>query len=66
MVNSTMVEADFLMLSVRLEPRDVEVLDALTETERLSRSDVVRRALRSYAQKLEALPKPSPKRPKPK
>lgn len=46
-------------VSVRLEGDDVQTLAALVEVERLSKSDVLRRALRAYAEKL--LPKPKKK-----
>lgn len=49
-------------VSVRLEGDDVQTLAALVEVERLSKSDVIRRALRSYAERLGVLPKPKPKR----
>lgn len=45
-------------VSVRLEGDDVDVLSALVAEERLSQSDVIRRALRSYAEKLGLLTKP--------
>jgi len=41
------------MVTVRLEGEDLEALDALVELERLSRSDVLRRAIRAYAEKLK-------------
>lgn len=54
------------MVSLRLEGDDLEALDALIEIERLSRSDVIRRAIRAYANQLGVSPKPPPKRPKSK
>ena len=45
------------MVCVRFESDDLEVLEALIAEERLSRSDVVRRAVRAYAEKLGVLPK---------
>jgi len=45
------------MVCVRFEGEDLEILEALIAEERLSRSDVVRRAVRAYADKLGLLPK---------
>jgi len=45
------------MVCVRFEGPDLDVLEALIDAERLSRSDVVRRAVRAYAEKLGVNPK---------
>ena len=45
------------MVCVRFEGDDLEALEALIVEERLSRSDVIRRAVRAYAEKLGVLPK---------
>ena len=45
------------MVCVRFEGPDLEALKALMDEERLSRSDVVRRAVRAYAEKLGVSPK---------
>lgn len=45
-------------VSVRLEGEDVQTLAALVAEERLSKSDIIRRALRIYAEKLGLLTKP--------
>jgi metal-responsive CopG/Arc/MetJ family transcriptional regulator len=58
-----MAKQDFVMVSVRFEGEDLKVLDGLIEAERLSRSDVIRRAVRAYAEQLGVLkPRPKPKR----
>jgi len=43
-------------VSVRLEGDDVQTLAALVKVERLSKSDILRRALRAYAEQLGAVP----------
>jgi len=45
------------MVCVRFERADYELLEALIDFERLSRSDVVRRAVRAYAEQLGVSPK---------
>jgi hypothetical protein len=54
-------QQDPVMVSLRLEGEDAQLLTALIEAERLSRSDVVRRAIRAYAAQLGVGPKPRPK-----
>lgn len=56
-----MVEARHRMISLRLEGEDIDVLEGLVAAERLSQSDVIRRALRSYAVQIGVLPTPKPK-----
>jgi hypothetical protein len=43
---------DVEMVSVQLQGEDLEILRALVDKERLTRSDVLRRAIRSYAEQL--------------
>jgi hypothetical protein len=43
---------DSEMVSVVLDGEDLELVRALMDKEKLSRSDVLRRAIRSYAQQL--------------
>ena len=58
-----MAEARYRMISLRLEGMDIDVLEALVSAERLTQSDVIRRALRAYAADLGVGPKPvKPKR----
>ena len=40
------------LIALRLDPDEVELLDAMTAKEERNRSDVVRRAIRAYAEKL--------------
>lgn len=40
------------LFNLRLDPRDKALLDAMVEHERLTKSDVVRRAIRHYAEHL--------------
>ena len=54
-------KTDSEMVCVRLEGEDLEALEASIAEERLSRSDVIRRAIRAYAVKLGVLPKPKRK-----
>jgi metal-responsive CopG/Arc/MetJ family transcriptional regulator len=54
-------QQDAVMVSVRFEGEDFEILNELIMEERLSRSDVIRRAVRAYAKQLGVLP-PKPKR----
>lgn len=54
-----MVEARHRMISMRLEGDDIDVLEGLVAAERLSQSDVIRRALRAYAGQLGVMPKPT-------
>jgi len=51
------------IVGLRLDPSELELLDALAAHEERSRSDVVRRAIRAYAEKLGVKAKPA-KRPK--
>ena len=51
------------MVTVLLQSDDLELLRALVEKERLTRSDVLRRAIRSYAEQLGVK---APKKAKPK
>jgi hypothetical protein len=54
---------DPAMVCARFEPDDLEVLASLVDFERLSKSDVIRRAVRAYADQLGLLKaKPKPKR----
>jgi metal-responsive CopG/Arc/MetJ family transcriptional regulator len=46
-----------VFVGVRLEPAEVEALDAAAAHEERSRSDVIRRAIRAYAEALGVLPK---------
>ena len=52
-------------IGIRFTPDELALLDALMATEERSRSDVVRRAVRAYAEKLGVKAAGSPKR-KPK
>jgi predicted transcriptional regulator len=45
------------IIGIRLDPEDVELLDAMAAKEERSRSDVVRRAIRAYAKELGVAPK---------
>jgi hypothetical protein len=56
-----MAEARHRMISLRLEGEDIDVLEGLVAAERLSQSDVIRRALRAYAIEVGVLPQPKPK-----
>jgi hypothetical protein len=49
------------MISLRLEGEDIDVLESLVAAERLTQSDVIRRALRAYARELGVGPRPKPK-----
>jgi metal-responsive CopG/Arc/MetJ family transcriptional regulator len=40
------------LIALRLDPEELELLDALAAKEERNRSDVVRRAIRSYAREL--------------
>jgi metal-responsive CopG/Arc/MetJ family transcriptional regulator len=42
---------------VRFEKGDFVLLEALVEKERLKRSDIIRRAVRAYAEQLGVVPK---------
>lgn len=44
--------SDLQIVSVKLEPADLALLERLEQVERLRRSDVIRRALRAYAAQL--------------
>jgi len=52
-----LAKAEYEMVSARFERDDLKTLEALMAEERLSRSDVIRRAVRAYAEKLGILPK---------
>jgi hypothetical protein len=54
---------NYPIVSIKLRPMDEATMRALEDAELLSRSDIVRRALRHYASSL-GLKVPSPKRPK--
>jgi len=45
-------------VSLRLDGEDSQTLADLVKVEKLSKSDVIRRALRAYAEKLGVLRKP--------
>lgn len=51
------------LFNLRLDERDRALLDALVDVERLTKSDVMRRALRHYAAHLGI---EEPKKPKPR
>jgi uncharacterized protein (DUF1778 family) len=51
------------MVGLRMSPDEIALLDAIAAHEERSRSDVVRRAVRAYAEKLGVTVKPA-KRPK--
>lgn len=51
------------VVGVRFDPSELELLDAVATHEERSRADVVRRAVRAYAEKLGVKVKPA-KRPK--
>lgn len=56
-----MVSRNDPLLNLRLDERDRALLDAMVERERLTKSDVVRRAIRHYAEHLGVKqPKTSP------
>jgi predicted DNA-binding protein len=46
-------------IGIRFTPEDLELLDTLAEREERTRSDVVRRAIRHYAEHLGVVRKPS-------
>lgn len=46
------MKIDGVMVSARFEGEDLEILRALVVEERLTRSDVIRRAVRAYAKQL--------------
>jgi metal-responsive CopG/Arc/MetJ family transcriptional regulator len=50
------------LIGLRLDPDELELLDALAEKEERNRSDVIRRAIRAYAEALGVTVK-SKKRP---
>lgn len=52
------------VVSIKLRPVDEATMLALEDVELLSRSDIIRRALRHYAKAL-GIEVPTPKRPKP-
>ncbi len=50
-------------IGIRFTPEELELLDALAAKEERNRSDVVRRAVRAYAESLGVKAKPSKKAP---
>lgn len=50
------------LFNLRLDEKDRALLEALVELERLTKSDVVRRAIRHYAEHLGVKPPKSPKK----
>ncbi len=59
--------ADLTTVCVKLRPDDLQLLEASERVERLSRSDVVRRAIRAYAVQLGVTDRDvvRPKKPRP-
>ena len=51
-------------IGIRFTPEELALLDALMATEERSRSDVVRRAVRAYAEKLGVKPSKPKRKPK--
>lgn len=47
------------VVGLRLAPEEIELLDALAAHEERTRSDVARRAIRAYAEKLGVKVKPA-------
>jgi uncharacterized protein (DUF1778 family) len=45
-------------VAVRLDDEDRAILEALAKLERLSNSDIIRRAVRAYAKDLGVVPQP--------
>jgi metal-responsive CopG/Arc/MetJ family transcriptional regulator len=41
------------LIGLRLDPEELELLDALVAKEERNRSDVIRRAIRAYAKQLD-------------
>ena len=54
------------LLNIRLDDEDRALLDACAAKEKLTKSDILRRALRDYAAKLGVTVKPARTRRKPK
>lgn len=55
--------ADLVTFCAKFPREDYDLLVACAEAERLKRADIVRRAVRAYAEKLGvSSPKPKPKR----
>lgn len=55
------------LFNIRLDDEDRALLDACAAKDKLSRSDVIRRALRAYAETIGAKPEAKPRgRPKKK
>jgi hypothetical protein len=50
-------QRDFEVITVKLDAEDRELMQKLVDAERLTRSDVIRRAIRAYAKQLGVLPK---------
>ena len=59
---------DLTTVCVKFPPEDLAILEALEQLERLKRSDIVRRAVRAYAEQLGVGTEQGtkPKRSKPK
>jgi hypothetical protein len=53
------------LIGLRLDAEDLALLEACCTKEKLTKSDVLRRALRAYAESIGATPEKRP-RPKPK
>jgi metal-responsive CopG/Arc/MetJ family transcriptional regulator len=51
-------------IGIRFTPEELALLDALMAAEERSRSDVVRRAVRAYAEKLDVKAAPPKRKPK--
>lgn len=49
-------------IGLRLDDEDRAILEAVSAFEKLSKSDVLRRALRAYAQSLGVAPEPAKRR----
>jgi hypothetical protein len=54
------------LLNIRMDDEDRAVLDACAAAEKLTKSDILRRALRAYAKSLGVTVEPEPRRQKPK
>ena len=46
-------------IAARFDDEDLAILDAVAAAERLSRSDILRRAVRAYAKELGVNPQPN-------
>jgi uncharacterized protein (DUF1778 family) len=57
------------LIALRLDPEDRALLEGCAAREKLTKSDILRRALRAYAATLGVTPEPAPRvrsKPKPK